>query len=146
MALVAGTRLGRELAWELQELVEPEGIDAGHATGLLAPELRVQIRTTMSRHVGVLRRPERLAGAADALGDLALRVSLDVEPHRRAFEATNLLTVAAAVVEAARVRTESRGCHRRTDYTEPRPVWLTHLTARLDATGALSVSGRPEGA
>ena len=144
--VVAGTRLGRELAWELPELVEPEGIDAGHATGLLAPELRVQIRTTMSRHVGVLRRPERLAGAADALADLALRVSLDVEPHRRAFEATNLLTVAAAVVEAARVRTESRGCHRRTDYTEPRPVWLTHLTARLDATGALSVSGRPEGA
>lgn len=144
--VVAGTRVGRDLAWELPELVDPDpdSIDADGSTGLLPPEMRVQLRSAMSRHVGVMRRPEGLAAAAEALGDIAAAISRDVAPSRRAYEATNLLTVSAAVVEAARTRTESRGCHRRSDYTEPRSVWLTHLTERLDGTGAVRVIGRPE--
>jgi L-aspartate oxidase len=142
--VVAGTRVGRDLAWELPELVDPESIDADGAAGLLPPELRAQVRSTMSRHVGVMRRPEGLAAATEALADIAEHVSRDVVPSRRAYEATNLLTVSAAVVEAARTRTESRGCHRRSDYTEPRPVWLTHLTERLDGDGVPRVIGRPE--
>ena len=141
--VVAGTRVGRDLAWELPELVEPENIDADGAAGLLPPELRVQVRSTMSRHVGVTRRPEGLAAAAEALERVAEQVSREVPPSRRAYEATNLLTVSAAMVEAARTRTESRGCHRRSDYTEPRPVWLTHLTERLDGDGVPRVIGRP---
>ncbi len=144
--VVAGTRAGRDLAWELPELVEPGAIEAPAVAGLLAADLRVELRSTMSRHVGVLRSPDGMAAAADALGALSGKLSPDVQPHRRAFEATNLLTVAVAVVEAARSRTESRGCHRRTDYPEPRDVWLTHLTDRLDATGSVVVSGRPQGA
>lgn len=142
--VVAGTRVGRDLAWELPELVEPESIDSDGAVGLLSADMRTQVRSTMSRHVGVMRRPEGLAAAAEALEDLAATVSRDIEPHRRAYEATNLLTVGASVVEAARARTESRGCHRRSDYTDPRPVWLTHLTERLDGEGASCVIGRPE--
>ncbi len=42
-------------------------------------------------------------------------------PSRRSWEGTNLLTVAAAVVAAAQARTESRGCHRRTDIPIPTP-------------------------
>jgi L-aspartate oxidase len=142
--VVAGTRVGRDLAWELPELVEPESIDADGAAGLLSADMRTQVRSTMSRHVGVMRRPEGLAAAAEALEALAKTVSRDIKPHRRAYEATNLLTVGASVVEAARARTESRGCHRRSDYTDPRPVWLTHLTERLDGEGASCVIGRPE--
>ena len=142
--VVAGTRVGRDLAWELPELVDPESIDVDGAVGLLPAELRAQVRATMSRHVGVMRRPEGLAAATDALADIAEHVSRDVVPSRRAYEATNLLTVSAAVVEAARTRTESRGCHRRSDYTEPRPIWLAHLTERLDGDGVPRVIGRPE--
>jgi succinate dehydrogenase/fumarate reductase flavoprotein subunit len=39
-----------------------------------------------------------------------------------------MLTLAIAVVEAAQMREESRGCHRRTDFTEPRTEWLHHLS------------------
>lgn len=141
--VVAGTRVGRDLAWELPELVTPDHLDADGGQRLLAPDARVAVRSTMSRHVGVMRRPEGLEAAADALAEIATSASLDVTPSRRAFEATNLLTVAAAVVEAARARTESRGCHRRTDFIEPRPIWLTHLTERLDPVGVPTVIGIP---
>jgi len=147
--VVAGTQVGRDLAWELPELVEPDGIDADAVAplaGLLAEDLRTQVRSTMSRHVGVARRPEGLAAARVALEEIASNINADVVPHRRAFEATNLLTIATAVVEAASARTESRGCHRRSDYPEPRPIWVRHLTERLDGSGAAVVHGSPEGA
>ena len=146
--VVAGTRVGRDLAWELPESVEPDMGDNdvnSIRVGLLPEEMRTQVRSTMSRHVGVMRRPEGLRAAQDSLADYAASVSVDVVASRRAFEATNLLTIATAVVEAASARTESRGCHRRSDFTEPRDVWLVHLTERLDGGGAPTVAGIPEG-
>ena len=144
--VVAGTRAGRELAWELSEFVEPDALDLGGETGLLAPASRSAVRAVMSRHVGVMRSRVGLSSAAAALVGVAAEVSPAVAPTRAAFEATNLLTIAAAVVEAAAARTESRGSHRRTDFTEPRDVWLCHLTERLDAAGVPRVLGLPEGA
>ena len=146
--VVAGTRVGRDLAWELPELVEPDIGDNdlnSVRAGLLPEEMRTQVRSTMSRHVGVMRHPEGLRAAQDSLADYAACVSVDVVASRRAFEATNLLTIATSVVEAASARTESRGCHRRSDFTEPRDVWLVHLTERLDGGGAPTVAGIPEG-
>lgn len=139
--IVAGTRVGRDLAWELPATIEPD--DDRATAGLVDPDLRIAIRSTMSRHVGVLRRPEDLRAAAAALAEVAAATASGVEPSRRAFEATNLLTVASAVVAAATARTESRGCHRRTDHPDPRDLWLTHLDVRLDELGAMAVSGIP---
>ena len=79
----------------------------------------------MSRHVGVLRDAPSLAAAAGALGAIARDLPAEVAAVARSWEATNLLTVAAAVVAAAQARTESRGCHRRSDYPEPDRAWLT---------------------
>jgi L-aspartate oxidase len=143
--VVAGTRVGRDLAWELPEEVSPDESD-GVGLALVAPDQRAVIRAAMSRHVGVLRRPEGLAAAADLLATVADGASAEVAPSRTSWEASNILTVAAAVVAAASARTESRGCHRRTDYPELRDVWLTHLDVRLDARSAPSVIGIPEGA
>jgi succinate dehydrogenase/fumarate reductase flavoprotein subunit len=53
-----------------------------------------------------------------------------------------MLTVARAVVASATARTESRGCHRRSDYTEPREVWVRHLLAGLDDRG-IHIAGAP---
>jgi L-aspartate oxidase len=142
--VVAGTRVGRELAWELPSPVGADDSRAG--AGLLDPSRRVEVRSAMSRHVGVMRRPEGMATAARLLDHLAASVSPDVTPDRASWESTNVLTVAAAVVASARERTESRGCHRRTDHPEPRDVWLTHLAVTLDDQGLLTVTGRPEGA
>jgi L-aspartate oxidase len=99
---------------------------------LLDPQDRRVLRETMSRNVGVLRRPEGLAVAREIVDDLAAGANVEVEPTLEAFEATNLLTVAAAVIGSAELRTESRGCHRRVDNPEPRDEWVRHITVRCE--------------
>ena len=39
------------------------------------------------------------------------------------------------MVAAAAARTESRGCHRRTDCPDPRDEWRLHLDVTLGADG-----------
>lgn len=143
-SVVSGTRVGRDLAWELlDEIVvdEPDGV----GMALVAGMQRSVIRKAMSRHVGVLRSPDGLVAAAEILARIAAGASAEVVPSRAAWEATNIVAVAAAVVAAATARTESRGCHRRVDFAEPRDVWLTHLDVRLDRRGAPAVIGTPKG-
>jgi L-aspartate oxidase len=105
-----------------------------------------EVRAVMSRHVAVLRDAASLATAAGALGAITRGLGTDVVASRRAWEGTNLLTVASAVVAAAAARTESRGCHRRTDHPETRDIWLTHLHVRADPVVGLHVDGIPPGA
>ncbi|MGH9134615.1 MAG: FAD-binding protein, partial [Ilumatobacteraceae bacterium] len=150
-SVVAGTRVGRDLAWELPDRVEPAAeLDpttvAGHESRLLDPARLAEVRSVMSRHVAVLRDAGSLATASGALGAIGRGLGDGVAPSRRAWEATNVLTVAGAVVAAATARTESRGCHRRTDHPESRDVWLTHLDIGLDANGGLRVDGVPPSA
>jgi L-aspartate oxidase len=145
-SVVAGTRVGRDLAWELPPEVDPDpGVDGGLAVAqpLLDPTRRREVRAVMSRHVGVVRDASSLAAAAGALGAIARDLPGEVEPSRRSWEGTNLLTVASAVVAAALARTESRGCHRRSDFPEPDDRWLRHLDVTLDVIGGLHVSGAP---
>ena len=153
-SVVAGTRVGRDLAWELPDRVPIDvEVDDPMDHTLLDPARLREVRAVMSRHVGVVRDELSLASAAGALGSIAHSMRSakrtgesgdDIvsppEPSRRSWEGTNILTVAAAVVVAARTRTESRGCHRRSDFPEPREEWLRHLDVTLDATGALDVS------
>ena len=113
---------------------------------LLNPAQRVDLRSTMSRHVGVLRSPQGLRAALGQLAGLGESTTTAVTGSRRAWEATNMLTVATVMIAAARARTESRGCHRRTDWPEPRDMWLTHLTAHVDLHGDIALDGIPEGA
>ncbi len=146
-SIVAGTRVGRDLAWELPDAVSPDpDVDDPTAPPLLHPSRLREVRSVMSRHVGALRSAESLAAAAGALGAIARTLGTGnevAEPSRRSWEGTNLLTVAIAVVAAAQARTESRGCHRRTDHPEPRDIWLTHLDVTLDPTGTVDVTGIP---
>jgi L-aspartate oxidase len=141
-SVVTGTRCGRDLAWELPERVtevyEP-GIDE-HGPVIDAVAV-AQVRAAMSRHVGVLRDAESLNQAAQVLTSVLRGAdAARAVPHRDAFEATNLVTVACAVVAAATRRTESRGCHRRTDFPEPLAEWLVHLHVRLGSDGLLQIS------
>lgn len=134
-SLVVGTRVGRNLAWKLPSRVEPvapsEPTQENGTTGLLDDSLRANVRVLMSKHVGVLRRPDGLQSAIDALAVTAEKIDANTVPSRRNFEATNILTVATAVAASALARTESRGCHRRTDTTEARDIWLRHLQVSL---------------
>ena len=127
--VVAGTRVGRDLGWSMPPSVEP---DEMHGTPALIDSFhREALRAAMSRHVGVLRTPEGLSQVASILETLASNASPDIIPTRKSFEATNMLTLASAVVASASARTESRGCHRRTDWPDQRTEWMRHLTCTL---------------
>ena len=161
-SIVSGTWVGRELAWEVPDRV-PLDVDVDdpldHA--LLDPARLREVRAVMSRHVGVLRDALSLSSAAGALGAISRGLETatrsgdwaaddgesasasPVEASRRSWEATNILTVASATVAAASARTESRGCHRRSDHPGSRPEWLRHLDVSLDAIGTISVEERP---
>lgn len=162
-SIVSGTWVGRDLAWEVPDRV-PIDVDVDDPAGhpLLDPARLREVRAVMSRHVGVVRDELSLSSAAGALGSIARGMESRgrpattgaghatdgdgpalVEPSRRTWEATNMLTVATAVVAAASARTESRGCHRRSDHPTSRPEWLRHLDVTLDATGTVSVEDRP---
>ena len=145
-SVVAGTRLGRDLAWELPEEVAAEEQPAV-ADGLVDAAHKVAIRSAMSRHAGVMRDASGLAAAAAILdGVLATVAPGLVQPSQAAYEATNVATVARALLAAAEARTESRGCHRRVDHPEPRPEWLTHLLVGRSSSpdaGPVAVVGGP---
>ncbi len=141
-SVVAGTRLGRDLAWELPDAAVCGAAGAAPDAALVDPSHRAEIRAAMSRYVGVLRDAASLARAADALDTVATAAATDVVPTQSAFEATNLLTVARAMVAAATVRAESRGCHRRTDHPEPRTEWRVHLDVCRSAGAGAPVDVR----
>ena len=149
-SIVAGTRLGRDLAWELPDrarvVVDPT--DDPLAPSSFDPVRLREVKAAMSRHVGVVRSAASLASATGALGSLSRLLGESgaggetVLPGRRSWEATNLLTIASAVVAGALARTESRGCHRRSDFPDRDPDWVRHLEIVLDAVGTIDV--RPE--
>lgn len=144
-SLVVGTRVGRNLAWQLPTRVEPAVVRDEDKVGLLDDALRASVRTVMSRHVGVMRRPEGLQQAIEALDVIAEKIDATTPATRRNFEATNILTVATAVAISAATRTESRGCHRRTDVTTQRPEWVRHLGVALHHY-EIEITNIPQGA
>jgi L-aspartate oxidase len=125
-AVVSGTRLGRAL----NEVLPPVAVDAEESavSVLLDGARRQDVRTVMSRSLGVVRTPEGMANAIELLDDLAESATGDAVASRRSFEATNLLSVAIAVAAAAMTREESRGCHHRSDFVEKRDEWRRTLT------------------
>ncbi len=148
-SIVAGTRLGRELAWELPPVarIVHDGTGATFDDAPLFDPVRLrELRSAMSRHVGVMRSAASLTAAQGAIGSLVHGLGAvheggaAVEPSRRAWEATNLLTIASGVVSGALARSESRGCHRRSDFPEADPAWVRHLTVALDAAGVVDVT------
>ena len=93
----------------------------------------------MSRFVGVVRDAASLGAANDVLNAVAGKIDDGTPPNRDAWEATNVLTVATAVVAAATARTESRGCHRRSDFPDPVEGWRRHLDVSVADDGAVGI-------
>ncbi|MFJ2816532.1 L-aspartate oxidase [Streptomyces sp. NPDC087294] len=114
---------------------------------LLAPETRLAVQRIMSDGAGVLRSADSLARAAGRLQrlDAEAREALEengktAEPGVDTWEATNLLAVARVLVEAARLRQETRGCHWREDHAERDDTdWRRHIVVRLNPDRTLAV-------
>jgi L-aspartate oxidase len=126
--LVFAERIGADLARGLP----PPGQAAATTvpSGLVDPDVRGALQRATSGGAGVLREAKGLAATADTLDALAARAG--GPPRTEAWEATNLLTVAAALTGAAAAREETRGSHWREDFPDRDDArWRGHLDTRL---------------
>jgi L-aspartate oxidase len=97
------------------------------------------LRALMSRHAAIGRDAAGLAAAQAGLAALALTRPLTTRP---VLEAAALTLAAGAVLAAAAERTESRGCHVRTDHpARDDEHWRRSLLIRLSASGQPEVTG-----
>jgi L-aspartate oxidase len=134
--LVFGQRIAQTVIERLREPVPPprESAPLPDAGSLLDEAARPELQTLMSRDVGVLRDEKGLRAAGEALDELAVRDG--GAPGTEAWETTNLLTVAAALVQAATQREETRGAHWRDDFPDRDDVhWRGHVDVTLEADG-----------
>ncbi|GJF29765.1 L-aspartate oxidase [Kitasatospora sp. NE20-6] len=118
---------------------------------LLAPETRAEIQRLMTHGAGVLRSAASMAATAEGLAALGREAGTHLDegkpadPRVETWEAANLHLVATALVAAAVLREETRGCHWREDFPERDDAhWLRHLVTVLGADGTPEASaGRP---
>jgi L-aspartate oxidase len=137
--LVFAARIGISLADYLPAQSEP--VEPETPTGLLDAGVLREVTTTMTEGAGVLRSAASLEGAGKSLGQLAGQPA--ATPHPDAWEATNAHLVASALVAAAAQRTETRGCHWREDFPEPREAFRGHLVTQLSGAGTLDTTYEP---
>jgi len=135
--LVFAERIAADLARGLPARRDPA--PEHRPAGLVEAAVRAELQRLMTEGAGVLRSRDSLAGAVRGLTGLAGRRSED--PCTETWEATNLLTVAAALAAAAGEREETRGSHWRDDFPErDDATWLGHLDTVIEEDGTLSQS------
>lgn len=133
--LVYGERVGAQLLLNPGDHGDPSDADVeSHDGATLWGMARASVATTMSRHVAVRRTAEGLDEAGEALSE---HRAGQHDAGRAGWEATNVATVAAALLAAAKVRTESRGCHWREDYPDTDQNWERRIVSTLDSDGAI---------
>ena len=138
-ALVFAQRIADDLADRkpspgVPEIPEGEG-DVCSTTS------RAPLQEAMTAGAGVLRSEQSLEATAASLTALGDNVS--GRPRPATWEATNLLTVAAAVTAAAHRRRETRGSHWREDHPEADDDWLGHLRLSISSDGELETTWEP---
>ena len=138
--LVLGERVARAVAVELR------GEATWSADGPVEPAPAVPIapravvQRAMTAAAGIGRDAAGLAGASDVV-DAATVLGVPVD--RAGVEDAALTLLAQAVLAAAGTRTESRGCHVRTDFPERDERWQrAGNELRLDGTGRPVVAAR----
>lgn len=118
--LVFSRRIADVLPGELRAWAEPV-LDV-RPTGLVDGEARRWVQEVMTSRAGVLRTEDGLRAAITELDAFSRRAG--GTPQVEAWEATNLLTISAALAHAALARTETRGSHWREDFPERDDVAL----------------------
>jgi L-aspartate oxidase len=136
--LVFGRRIADTIVTRLGEPAAPVPVvDRSEPGVLLQAEHRPELQRIMSSHVGVLRDLKGLDTAERELAGLAENAAGG--PSTESWEATNLLTVASALVHSARRREETRGSHWREDHPDVDDVnWRGHLEVVLGDVGLQS--------
>ncbi|TWD79847.1 L-aspartate oxidase [Kribbella amoyensis] len=116
----------------LPPLREP-AVDS-RVAGLVDADVVAELQRTMTVGAGVIRSATGLADAGERLGKLIEQPA--GEPGTPHWEATNLATVASALVAAATEREESRGSHWREDHPDRDDTrWSGSVDLTLPADG-----------
>jgi L-aspartate oxidase len=136
-SLLEGLVFARRIAEDIRRDLPPQSdpLPSADPGSVLDAGLKAPLQQAMSRGAGVLRSATSLTSAARALADLSAPGD---RSNTASWEATNLLTVATALVAAAARREETRGCHWREDFPSAVPEWRGHLLAAIDGTGQLT--------
>jgi len=115
-SLLEGLVFSRRIAAVLPDELRPWSppVADGRTEGLVAGQVRRELQEVMTTRVGVLRSAEGLAEASELLDKLGTTEAgvVDLE----SWETTNLLTISAALTDAAALRQETRGSHWREDH------------------------------
>ena len=122
--LVVGSRAGAAAARHAVEAGPADGGEPDPFERVALP--RNVLQRAMSSHASVVRDADGLRGIADLLAAAPV-VGLG---SRTALEDAALTATAGAVVTAALERTESRGCHHRSDYPDTDPAMAVSAVAR----------------
>ncbi|MET0132353.1 MAG: L-aspartate oxidase [Kibdelosporangium sp.] len=131
--LVVGTRAARAVAADLAAgiLADPRtAAKTALPTGPVAN--RDVLQRVMSRYAGIGRDAEGLAVVGSVLDVSAMDTVLRT---RERVEDAALTLVARALIAAASARTESRGCHVRSDFPATDEAWQRGLAVRLNPSG-----------
>ncbi|GAA0951284.1 L-aspartate oxidase [Kribbella koreensis] len=125
--LVFARRIAASLAEHLPVLREPA--PDHRVPGLVAADVVPELQRVMTVGAGVIRSAGGLSEAGDRLAKLIEQPA--EQPGTPDWEATNLATVASALIEAATTREESRGSHWREDHPDRDDE---HWSGSLDLT------------
>lgn len=145
-AVMAGRRLGERLARGVvserdRTRSRSERAEVGRGVDASTRESRASLT---SRHAGVLRHREGLESLLDALH--ATPSSQTRTLDLATLEATNLHTASLLVASAALMREESRGCHRRSDFSETSEAWSHAISLRIVDGDIVAEAGALAGA
>jgi L-aspartate oxidase len=142
-SLLEGLVFSRRIAALLAEGLPPRlsPVADTRTEGLVDESVLPSIQTTMTERAGVLRSEQGLGLGETELAALSEKTT--VSPNTEAWQTTNLLTIGAALLKAARMREETRGSHWREDFPETDDThWLGHIDV-TSASGELSLTYRP---
>ncbi|MBM7460589.1 L-aspartate oxidase [Rhodococcus coprophilus] len=131
--LVLGERAGIAAAVERGGL----RVQVHDAPTPVLPRLeRNALQQLMTQHASVVRDADGLAAASVALDSAPISACTDPA----SLEDAALTVTARILVRAAQRRTESRGCHTRSDHPVPDRAWVHSLEQRLDSAGEPAVT------
>jgi L-aspartate oxidase len=134
--LVFARRIAAHLANGLPALREP--VADTRVPGLVDADVVPELQRVMTVGAGVIRSATGLSEAGATLGKLIEQPA--GEPGTPGWEATNLVTVASALIAAATAREESRGSHWREDHPDRDDrSWSGNLDLTLPADGDQAV-------